>query len=248
MRFILAQVSRVLWLRRRGALHQRQLRNDVMRLSHGYMTGEPFQLFQEMRRVRDRMYVALDRRLWPRDQTDLYMLLGCLNCLMAATDDLGYPNASEELIRAGWAYAIAIDHKPLTAKLRADLSAVAYWRNRPRQADGLAGSGLTYLASGPNAAQLHLKYGRAAARLGDADVARRAIGQARDARERRCTTSSPELRSSTPGTRGRRGCGSCREADHTAAPGPCLFFSRPGQAAPRAPRRRPRRGSGCLLP
>ena len=63
MRFILAQVSRVLWLRRRGALRQRQLRNDVMRLSHGYMTGEPFQLFQEMRRVRDRMYVALDRRL-----------------------------------------------------------------------------------------------------------------------------------------------------------------------------------------
>jgi tetratricopeptide (TPR) repeat protein len=163
-----------------------QLRSDVIRLSHGYMTGEPFQLFQEMRRVRDRMYVALDRRLWPHDQTDLYLLLGCLNCLMAAAaDDLGYPNASEELIRAGWAYAIAIDHKPLMAKLRADLSAVAYWRNRPRQARDLAGSGLKYLASGPNAAQLHLKYGRAAARLGDADVARRAIGQAQDARERR---------------------------------------------------------------
>jgi tetratricopeptide (TPR) repeat protein len=114
------------------------------------------------------------------------LLLGCLNCLMAAAaDDLGYPNASEELIRAGWAYAIAIDHKPLMAKLRADLSAVAYWRNRPRQARDLAGSGLKYLASGPNAAQLHLKYGRAAARLGDADVARRAIGQAQDARERR---------------------------------------------------------------
>ena len=106
-----------------------------MRLSDRYTTGERFQLFQEMRRVRDRMYVALDRRLWPRDQTDLYLLLGCQNCLMAAAvDDLGYPNASEELIRAGWAYAIAIDHKPLMAKLRADLSAVAYWRNRPRQA------------------------------------------------------------------------------------------------------------------
>ena len=48
-----------------------------------------------------------------------------------------------------------------------------------------AASGLKYLTCGPNAAQLHLKYGRAAARLGDADVARRAIGQARDARERR---------------------------------------------------------------
>jgi len=161
-----------------------QLRSDVIRLSHGYMTSEPFGMFQEMRRVRDRMYAALDRRLWPQDQTDLYLLLGCLNCLMAAAaDDLGYPYASEELIRAGWAYAIAIDHKPLMAKLRADLANVAYWRNRPRQARDLAGSGLRYMAAGPNAAQLHLKYGRAAARLGDVDVARHAIGQARDARD-----------------------------------------------------------------
>jgi tetratricopeptide (TPR) repeat protein len=162
-----------------------QLRSDVTRLSRDYMTGESFRLFQDMRRVRDRIYAALDRRLWPRDQTDLYLLLGCLNCLMAAAaDDLGHPYASEELIRAGWAYAIAIDHKPLMAKLRADLAAVAYWHNRPRQARDLAASGLRYLDAGPNAAQLHLKYGRAAARMGDADLARHAIGQARDARDR----------------------------------------------------------------
>ena len=161
-----------------------QLHSDVVRLSHDYMTGEPFALFQEMRGVRDRMYAALDRRLWPRDQTDVYLMVGCLNCLMAsAAHDLGYPHASEELIRAGWAYAVAIDHKPLMAKLRADLAHVAYWQNRPRQSRDLAGSGIQYLAGGPNAAQLHLKYGRAAAQLGDADVARRAIGQAWRARE-----------------------------------------------------------------
>jgi hypothetical protein len=163
-----------------------QLRSDVIRLSHDYMTGEPFELFQEMRRVRGRMYAALDRRLWPRDETDLYLLLGCLDCLMAsAADDLGYPHASEELIRAAWAYAVAIDHQPLMAKLRLDLATVAYWHNRPRQACDLAESGLRYLAGGPNAAQLHLKYGRAAARLGDVSGARRAIDEARYARERR---------------------------------------------------------------
>jgi hypothetical protein len=139
-----------------------------------------------MRRVRDRMYAALDRRLWPRDETDLYLLVGCLNCLMAsAADDLGYPHASEELIRAAWAYAVAIDHQPLMAKLRLDLATVAYWRHRPRQARDLAESGLRYLADGPNAAQLHLKYGRAAARLGDIGGARRAISEARNAREQR---------------------------------------------------------------
>jgi hypothetical protein len=161
-----------------------QLRSDVIRLSRDYMTGEPFELFQEMRRVRERMHAALDRRLWPRDETDLYLLLGCLNCLMAAVaDDLGYPGASEELIRAAWAYAVVIDHGPLKAKLRADLANVAYWRGRPRQARDLAGSGLQYLASGPNAAQLLLKQGRAAAKLGDSSAARRAIGMARDARD-----------------------------------------------------------------
>jgi hypothetical protein len=161
-----------------------QFRADVIRLSHGYMTSEPFPLFQEMRRIRDRMYAALDRRLWPRDETDLYLLLGCLNFLMAElADGLGYPHASEELIRAGWAYAVVIDHKPLMAKLRDSLAGVAYWRGRPRQSRDLAESGMGYLAGGPNAAQLRLKYGRAAAMLGDGDAARRAIGEAWDARD-----------------------------------------------------------------
>jgi hypothetical protein len=161
-----------------------QIHSDVVRLSRDYMSGEPFQVFQEMRRVRNRMYAALDRRLWPRDETDLYLLVGCLNCLMAAAaDDLGYPHASEELIRAAWAYAVAIDHLPLKAKLRSDLANVAFWRSRTLEARGLAESGLHYLAGGSNAAQLHLKYARAAAKLGDAGVARRAIRMAGDARD-----------------------------------------------------------------
>lgn len=163
-----------------------QLRCDVTRLSHDYMTGEPFRLFQEMRRIRDRIQAALDRRLWPRDETDLYLLLGCVNCLMAAVaDDLGYPSASEELIRAAWAYAVVIGHGPLKAKLRADLASVAHWRNRPRQARDIAEDGLRYLAGGPNAVQLYLKYARAAAKAGDAGAARIAIGKAGDARELR---------------------------------------------------------------
>ena len=32
-----------------------------------------------MRRVRDRIYRLLDRRVWPREQADLYFLLGCLH-------------------------------------------------------------------------------------------------------------------------------------------------------------------------
>lgn len=162
-----------------------QLHADVGRLSVESMTGEPFPLFREMRRVRARIYRLLDGQLRPADQADLYFLLGCLSDLMAvAASGLGYPQAADELIRSGWAYATAIDHRPLLAHLRLQLASVVFWQNRPRQARDLAEDGLRYLEDGPNAAHLHVKYARAAARLGDADGARQAIADAQDARDR----------------------------------------------------------------
>jgi transcriptional regulator with XRE-family HTH domain len=161
-----------------------QLRADVTRLSRELMTGAPLPLFLEMRRVRSRINDALDRRMWPRDATTLYFLLGCLNDLIGvAADDLGYRAAAEELYRAGWAYAVAIDHRPLMAKLRLHLSSLAYWNGRPREAADLATSGLEYLRFGPTGIQLHLEYGRAIAELGETDLARQAITEADEARE-----------------------------------------------------------------
>src|SRR5260370_25774744 len=137
-----------------------------------------------MRRVRGRMHDVLDRRMWPRDATDLYLLLGCLNDLMAiAAADLGYPHAAEELLRAAWVYAVAIDHHPLMAHVRVDAACFAYW-DQPKHSAELALAGLGYLRDGPNAAYIHLKHARATARLGDADTARRAVAEAADARER----------------------------------------------------------------
>jgi hypothetical protein len=162
-----------------------QLRFDVVRLSREYMTGEPFPLFVEMRRVRGRMHDALDRRMWPRDATQLYFMLGCVNCLMAnVASDLDNPQAAGELARAGWAYAVAIDHRPLMAQLRLSLTDIAYWHDQARKASEHALIGLQYLADGPTAAQLHLKYARAAARTGETEAAQRAITAAHEARER----------------------------------------------------------------
>lgn len=95
----------------------------------------------------------------------------------------GNRQAAEELVRAGWAYAIAIDHRPLLAQLRLELAAIVYWQ-RPRLSRDLARSGLDYLSDGETAAMLHLRYGQAAARIGDADTARQAITAAHEARAR----------------------------------------------------------------
>jgi hypothetical protein len=161
-----------------------QLRADVTRLSRDYMTAEPVPLFKEMYRVRGRMHEALGQRLWPKDTTEIYFLLGCVNGLMGCVAaDLGYAAAGAELARAGWAFATVTGHRGLLAKLRLDLAALSYWDGQlPRAAD-LASSGLGYLSGGPTAVQLHVRYGRAAARMGDVGAARRSIAAARQARE-----------------------------------------------------------------
>jgi hypothetical protein len=161
-----------------------QFRADVMRLSREYLTGEPFGLYLEMRRVRGRMHDVLDRRLWPRDASELYLLLGCVNDLMAiAAHDLGYPQAADELLRSAWVYALAIDHRPLMARVRVDAANNVYW-DQPRRGTELALAGLAYLRDGPNGAFFHLRHGRAAARMGDTESARRAIAEAEQARGR----------------------------------------------------------------
>lgn len=160
-----------------------QLRADVSRLSVTLMSSEPLGQFLELKRVRDRIYRLLDGHLRPGDQADLYFLLGCVSELMAvAATDLGYPQSAEELIRAGWAYATAIDHRPLMGHLRLQLATVAFWTGRPRQAMDLAEDGLSYLPGGPNGAFLHVMRAQAAARLGDIPAVRQSVAAARDAR------------------------------------------------------------------
>jgi transcriptional regulator with XRE-family HTH domain len=162
-----------------------QFRADVRRLSVEYMTGEPSGMFREMRRVRGRVLEALDRRQWPRDASELYLMAGCLNALMAAAaTNLGVPDGAEELIRSGWAYATIIGHHPLMARLRLCAAYTAYWSGRPKQSANLAQNGLEFLADGQNAGHLHLHAGLALARLGDTESALYQIAAARDARER----------------------------------------------------------------
>jgi tetratricopeptide (TPR) repeat protein len=162
-----------------------QLRADLARLARLVNSGDPFAVFLDLRRVRDRIYRILEGRLWPREQSDLYFMLGCLNGLMAIpANQLGYPDAAAELNRAGWAYAHAIDHRPLMAQLRGELSVYSYFRGRFEESRDLALSGLGYLSAGPTAAGLHLYHARAAGRLGDADAARQAVRDAHEAHDR----------------------------------------------------------------
>ncbi len=168
-----------------GEVTLERIRADVARLSHGYMMGEPLALFLQMRSVRSSICATLELRLWPHDQAELYFLLSLVNGLMAVVaHDLGNASASEDLARAGWAYATMLGHRPLMAYLRIELASMCFWTGRPRLSRDYAASGLDYLSRGPNAAQLQLHRARAAARLGDAETAHRSIAAATGARDR----------------------------------------------------------------
>jgi hypothetical protein len=163
-----------------------QLRADLARLSGLCDTGAPLPAFLDMRQVRDRIYRLLDRRARPRDEAELYFLLGCLHELMGLTANrLGYPDAAEELLRAGWAYANVIDHNALRGMVRARLSYVMYWRGRYTDSRDLAADGLRYASQGLVGANLHLEQARALARLGEPDAARQQVSLAHAAWEDR---------------------------------------------------------------
>jgi transcriptional regulator with XRE-family HTH domain len=167
-----------------GDMTLEQFWTDVARLSRDSLVGEPLSLFAELRRVRHKLHEALDRRLWPKDAAELYLLLGCLCGLTAAvTIDLGFAQEAEDLLRSGQAYAAAIDHPALMAHLLLEAANVCFWDGRPREARARAEQGLAHLADGPTAADLHVRYATAAARLGDVDGARRAVTDALAARE-----------------------------------------------------------------
>jgi hypothetical protein len=61
------------------------IRGYVYRWEHESDTGQPFSVFLDLRRVRERVYQLLDRRLWPGEQAGLYFVLGVLNGLMGIT-------------------------------------------------------------------------------------------------------------------------------------------------------------------
>ena len=88
--------------------------------------GEPFAVFLELRRVRDRIYRLLDRRLWPREQTDLYFLLACLNAMMGERRQQAWLPGRGRGTRAG---RVGVRerhrHRPLMAHLRGELSVFA---------------------------------------------------------------------------------------------------------------------------
>jgi hypothetical protein len=161
-----------------------QLAEDVRRLAHAHATTPPFQLFTELARTRNTVYVLLERTRRPRQLNDLFTIAGQVCGLLGvASLDLGYPDAGVENARAAWAYGQIVEDDGLRSWSRAVQATIAFWSGRPREGVDLTHAGLGHARPGSGEVRLHAVQARAYAVLGAVDEAMAALAAAERAAE-----------------------------------------------------------------
>jgi tetratricopeptide (TPR) repeat protein len=161
-----------------------QLDADVVRLANDYVRLPPLPMFDEMLRVRQRVYRLLEGHQKPADTAHLYLIVGTLSGLLAnASTDLGHFDAAAEQARAAWAYGEVAGHNGLRAWTRGMQALIEYWCDRPRQAIHLVQAAQRYADSATAKTRLFAIEARVWSRLGDQDEANRCMRAAEEARE-----------------------------------------------------------------
>jgi hypothetical protein len=161
-----------------------QLADDVIALARAYPSTPPFPLFEEILRVRNKVYWLLDHTQRPGQQHDLYLIAG-ETCGLAASAsfDLGYPYAAAEQARAAHAYGEIIGHNELRAWSDGMLATIALWSDRPEEALRHIARGLALTPEGTARIRLLCIGARAAAHI-DLGQARTALREAVAERDR----------------------------------------------------------------
>ncbi|MET8996253.1 helix-turn-helix domain-containing protein [Amycolatopsis sp. Hca4] len=167
-----------------GAITLEQLDHDVVELARASIRTRPEEIFDELVRVRDRVFRLLQRRAHPAQQSHLYLLAGQTCGLLAnASMELGCHGAAAEQSRAAWVYAELIGHNGLKAWLRGTQALIAFWSGNPREAAHLARAGREYLRHGTGFVRLCNIESRAWAHLGDVRETQKVIGMGHHARD-----------------------------------------------------------------
>lgn len=143
------------------------LHAQARRAARAYFTTPPLVLFTELVRLRTVVRDQLDRTCKPRQEAELYLVLGQVSGLLAsASTALGQWDAAEEQARAAHTYGRIIDHPSLCAWARALQVAATFWSGRPRQAAEVAAVALDGAPPGTARVRLHSVQARALALAG----------------------------------------------------------------------------------
>lgn len=143
------------------------LHADARRLARAYYTAAPLVLLGDLLRLRNSVYVQLDRTRKPRQRAELYLTAGQVCGLLSSVAfDLGHPDSAEELARAAFTYGNVIDHPSLCTWARALTMSVLLWGGRYREVITVATAAVELAPAGTPRARLYAVRARALAHLG----------------------------------------------------------------------------------
>lgn len=162
-----------------------QLADDVVDLAHAYSYKPLPILFNDMVRVRNRVYQLLDLTRRPDQERDLFLVAGQVCGLMArASFDLGNRHAAAAQARAARTYGEIIGHDELRAWCDGTLAIFEFWNDRPAEALRIIERGLACAPPGTPRIRLLGIAARALACEGDAARTHAAVAEAKDLQER----------------------------------------------------------------
>lgn len=154
-----------------NASNMEQIEEEVIRLSVDFVEGDPFDTFIRSRQLRDTIFGLLEKRVFPRQQTDLYAF-GARTCgyLAAASSDFyGQYQAGVDHCRVARQFSDISADLELRAWSLSLHSGICFWQGEWAQAAELAerASELAVTRSGVlRAVSMHV---RALARLGNVE-------------------------------------------------------------------------------
>lgn len=143
------------------------LHSAAQRAARAYYGTPSLVMLADLVRLRDTVYLQLDRTHRPSQQAELYLIAGQICGLLSSVSwDLGHADVAEEQARAAHTYGNVIDHPSLCAWARALQVTIGFWAGRPRHAAGVAAAALASAPVGTARARLHSVHARALAMIG----------------------------------------------------------------------------------
>ncbi len=150
-----------------------QLHAEARWAARAYFTLPPLELFTDLVRLRSLVRDQLDRTRKPRQEAELYLVLGQVAGLMSSLSlALGHVDSAGEQARAAYTYGRVIDQHSLCAWARSLQVAATFWSAQPRQAVDIASAALDAAPTGTARARLYSVRARSLALIGARDEVR----------------------------------------------------------------------------
>ncbi|MFF3786345.1 helix-turn-helix domain-containing protein [Streptomyces sp. NPDC001933] len=161
-----------------------RLRNTIADIATDYVHAPIESVFLRLLSMRDELFGHLRGTQKPDETKELLFLAGTTCLLMAhASQNLGDEGSAHAQIKTAWTLADRANHNGLKAWTRGTAALIAEWSSHPHSAVNHTKGALEYAPTGESRIRIAAIQARAAARIGNRDLALSSLSALRLARE-----------------------------------------------------------------